>query len=467
VHDIGKNIVGVVLGCNNYEIIDLGVMVPSEHILSKARDENVDMIGLSGLITPSLDEMVHVAKEMEREGFEIPLLIGGATTSKAHTAVKIDGNYNGPVVHVHDASKAVSVSGQLLNKKMRSVYLSNISKEYDRLRENYNRKNISKKFFSLEEARKNKPEIDWQNMDIRSPKFLGIGQFDNYPLEKISKYIDWTPFFIAWEMKGKYPRIFENEKYGKEAQKLFDDAQDLLENIINSNLLTAKAIYGIFPANSDVDDIILYGDDKRDIEIATLHTLRQQEQKDVNIALSDFIAPTETKIKDYIGAFAVTTGIGLDELVNKFNQNHDDYNAIMAKALADRLAEAFAELLHEKIRKEIWGYNIEEDLSNEDLISEKYTGIRPAPGYPAQPDHTEKLELFKLLDVESKIGISLTESLAMDPAASVCGFYFANPNSKYFNVGKIDRDQLVDYANRKSISSDEAEKWLNPILTQR
>jgi len=464
VHDIGKNIVGVVLGCNNYDIIDLGVMVPSEHILSKAKAENVNMIGLSGLITPSLEEMVHVAKEMEREGFNIPLLIGGATTSKVHTSVKIDENYSGPVVHVHDASKAVMVSGKLLNSAAKREFMSGISNEYNRLRENHKKKHSSKNYCSISEARQNKLQIDWKSQSVVKPNFIGIKALEKFSLNEIKNYIDWTPFFIAWEMKGKYPSIFENDKYGTEARKLFNDAQTLLDRILNEKLLTANAVYGIFPADSSDDDIFVYENESRENVKSVFHTLRQQGNQSPNLALADFIAPKESGISDYIGAFACTTGIGSKELVKVFENDHDDYNAIMVKAIADRLAEAFTELLHEKIRKEIWGYANEEKLSSNDLISEKYLGIRPAPGYPAQPDHTEKLGLFKLLDAEQKIGISLTESLAMDPAASVCGLYFANPNSKYFNVGKISKDQVEDYANRKSMSIQEIEKWLASIL---
>lgn len=464
VHDIGKNIVGVVLSCNNYDIIDLGVMVPSEKILSTAMSENVDMIGLSGLITPSLEEMVHVAKEMEREKFTIPLLIGGATTSKIHTAVKIDQNYSGTVVHVHDASKAVAVAGKLLSANSYKNFSDDIAGDYSKLRDNHQKKQSAKNIKSIEEARNNKFKIDWNTQKIFKPNFFGINKLTNYSLEEISKYIDWTPFFIAWELKGKYPNIFDNDKYGIEAKKLFDDAQIILDKIISDKLLTANAVYGIFHANSFGDDINIFTDDKREKVKTVLHTLRQQEDKSSNLALADFIAPNETGLNDYIGAFAVTTGIGSNKLVKQFEENHDDYNAIMVKAIADRLAEAFTELLHEKIRKDIWGYASEENLDNSELISEKYQGIRPAPGYPAQPDHTEKITLFNLLDVEKNIGISLTESLAMDPAASVCGFYFANPESKYFNVGKINKDQVEDYAKRKKMDTGEAEKWLNPIL---
>lgn len=464
VHDIGKNIVGVVLSCNNYEIIDLGVMVPSEHILSKAKDENVDLIGLSGLITPSLEEMVHVAKEMEREGFKIPLLIGGATTSKVHTAVKIDMNYDEPVVHVHDASKAVAVSSSLLNPSAKQTFMKDVKSEYVRLRENHNKKYKAKKYIEIDEARERRLKIEWENYNPVEPKYLGVNSLLDYSLEEISKYIDWTPFFIAWEMKGKYPKIFENEHFGKEARKLFNDAQILLGSIIKDKLISAKAVYGIFPCSSSQDDILIYDNQSKNNTIATFHTLRQQEDKSVNLALSDYIIPEELGKVDYIGAFACTAGIGVKELVAKFELEHDDYNAIMVKVIADRLAEAFAERLHEKTRKEFWGYANHEKLNNDELISEKYVGIRPAPGYPAQPDHTEKIDLFKLLNVEKNIGITLTDNLAMDPAASVCGLYFANPQSKYFNVGKLSQDQVKDYASRKSMNLEEMERWLAPNI---
>ncbi|PID59993.1 MAG: methionine synthase [Ignavibacteriae bacterium] len=464
VHDIGKNIVGVVLGCNNYDIIDLGVMVPSEKILSAARDENVDMIGLSGLITPSLEEMVHIAKEMEKENFNIPLLIGGATTSKIHTAVKIDENYSSEVIHVHDASKAVTVAGSLLNKVSKKKFANKILEEYKTLRENHLKKQTKATFVSINEARNNKLKIDWNKSKIAKPNFLGIKKFSSYPLTEIKKYIDWTPFFIAWEMKGKYPKIFENEKYGKEAKKLFDDAQNLISKIIDQKLLTAKAVVGIFHANSVGDDILIYENETRKEISLKLCSLRQQTKRKINFALSDYIAPKNSKQKDYVGAFACTTGIGVKELVEKYEQNHDDYNAILVKAVADRYAEAFAELLHEKVRKEIWGYAFEENFENKELISEKYRGIRPAPGYPAQPDHTEKYKIFELLNVEEITKISLTESLAMYPTASVCGLYFANKEAKYFNVGKLSKDQVEDYAKRKNMNVAEVEKWLAPNL---
>lgn len=465
VHDIGKNIVGVVLGCNNYDVIDLGVMVPSDKILSTAVEKNVDIIGLSGLITPSLDEMVHVANEMERMNIKLPLLIGGATTSRIHTAVKVEPSYSGPTIHVLDASRSVSVVGNLLNEKVADEFINAIRNEYVELRENHKRKQSEKKLISIEEARKNKPTYTFES--ISKPNKLGVEILNDYSLSEIRNYIDWTPFFLTWELKGRYPAIFDNKNYGIEAKKLFDDANKLLDKIIEQKLLKANAVYGIFPANSVDDDIEVYVDESRKGLLASFHTLRQQLLKTTNlpnVALSDFIAPKESGINDYIGAFAVTAGIGVDELVKSYESSHDDYNSILVKAIADRLAEAFAELLHKKVRTEFWGYSVEEKLSNEELIAEKYAGIRPAPGYPAQPDHTEKLILFKLLGVENKTGITLTESLAMHPAASVCGLYFAHPESKYFNVGKISEDQVRDYAKRKGMSTKEVEKWLSSIL---
>lgn len=465
VHDIGKNIVGVVLGCNNYDVIDLGVMVPSDKILSTAVEKNVDIIGLSGLITPSLDEMVHVAKEMERMNIKLPLLIGGATTSRIHTAVKVEPSYSGPTIHVLDASRSVSVVGNLLNEKVTDEFITAIRNEYVELRENHKRKQSEKKLISIEEARKNKPSYTFES--ISKPNQLGVKVLHDYSLSEIRNYIDWTPFFLTWELKGRYPAIFDNKNYGIEAKKLFDDANTLLDKIIEQRLLKANAVYGIFPANSVDDDIEVYVDESRKGLLASFHTLRQQLLKTTNlpnVALSDFIAPKESGINDYIGAFAVTAGIGADELVKSYESSHDDYNSILVKAIADRLAEAFAELLHKKVRTEIWGYSVEEKLSNEELIAEKYAGIRPAPGYPAQPDHTEKLTLFKLLNVKESTGINLTESLAMHPAASVCGLYFAHPESKYFNVGKLAEDQVRDYAKRKGMSTKEVEKWLSSIL---
>ncbi|MDF1612959.1 MAG: methionine synthase [Stygiobacter sp.] len=466
VHDIGKNIVGVVLGCNNYDIIDLGVMVPSEKILSTAVEKKVDVIGLSGLITPSLDEMVHVAKEMERLKLNIPLLIGGATTSRIHTAVKIAPEYSNVTIHVLDASKSVGVVSNLLSEDQKGDFVNKIKNEYQNLKIEHDKKHQQKEFVSLEFARKNKFIINWKNYQPPKPNFLGVKTFKNYSLDEIKNYIDWTPFFLTWELKGKYPSIFENKDYGNEAKKLFDDANILLEKVIKEKLLTANGVIGIFPANSFEDDIEIYNENKTGI-IGTLHTLRQQSQKAKDIpylALSDFIAPKETNKVDYIGMFAVTSGIGIEKLTLEFEKNHDDYNSIMIKAIADRLAEAFTELLHEKVRKEIWGYSQNENLSNAELISEKYQGIRPAPGYPSQPDHTEKITIWKILDVEKNTSIKLTESLAMYPTASVCGIYFSHPDSKYFNIGKIQKDQVEDYRRRKGFSLKETEKWLRPIL---
>lgn len=464
VHDIGKNIVGVVLGCNNYDVIDLGVMVPTDKILSTAIEKNVDIIGLSGLITPSLDEMVHVAAEMERLNIDKPLLIGGATTSRVHTAVKIAPNYNGPIVHVLDASRSVPVVGELLNPRTKGEFSDRMKSEYELIKKQHAERQAEKTFITIEDARNNKFTPDWKNYDIPKPNFTGVKSFENYSLDEIRKYIDWTPFFMTWELKGKYPAIFEDKKYGSEAKKLFDDANKMIDEIIAGNVIQANAVVGIFPANSDGDDI------KLPDQNTVFHTIRQQSKKAdgvANIALADFIAPKESGVADYIGGFAVTTGHGVDTLVKKYQSEHDDYNAIMVKAVADRFAEGFAELMHEKVRKEIWGYAKDETHSNEELIKEKYQGIRPAPGYPAQPDHTEKSTLFKLLDVEKYTGITLTESLAMNPAASVSGLYFAHPESKYFTVGKISKDQVEDYAKRKDLSIDEMERWLSPILNYK
>jgi 5-methyltetrahydrofolate--homocysteine methyltransferase len=471
VHDIGKNIVGVVLGCNNYKVIDLGVMVSAEKILKAAVEEKVDVIGLSGLITPSLDEMVHVAKEMERAGFKLPLLIGGATTSKIHTAVKIAPNYSGSAIHVLDASRSVPVVSNLLNedKSLKQDFEKSVLKEYEKLREDHLKKKEVKNFLTIEEARSNRLRIEWENYTPAVPKKPGVTVLKNFPLSKLTKYIDWTPFFLTWELKGKYPAIFENTKYGSEAKKLFDDAKNLLDTIIRKNLLRADGIFGLFPAYSAGEDIEIFTDETRTVLRKVLHTLRSQTKKSdslPNLALADFIAPKESGKKDYIGAFAVTAGIGIEPLVRKFESQHDDYNSIMVKALADRLAEAFAEHLHELVRKDYWGYSPDENLDNENLIKEDYIGIRPAPGYPAQPDHTEKITIFDLLDVDSCLGgsIKLTENLAMHPAASVSGLYFAHPRSKYFNVGKIGKDQVLDYHRRKGISLEETERWLRPIL---
>ncbi len=469
VHDIGKNIVGVVLGCNNYTVIDLGVMVPVDKILKTAEEEKADIIGLSGLITPSLDEMVHVAKEMERRKLTTPLLIGGATTSKVHTAVKIAPNYSGPVIHVLDASRSVPVVSNLINpdKTIAADFIEKTKIEYSDIRERHNRKKGQDNLLSIADARRNGLQTDWTRIHIAKPAKQGITVLEDFPLDKLRKYIDWTPLFLTWEMKGKYPAIFSNNKFGSEAKKLFEDAQKLLDKIINERLLKANGVFGIFPANSVGDDIEVYTDENRHGIKRVLHTLRSQAKKTdslPNLALSDYIAPKDSGVIDWIGAFAVTAGIGTGELVNRFEADHDDYNSIMTKALADRLAEAFAEHLHELVRKNYWGYTSGEKLSNDDLIKEKYQGIRPAPGYPAQPDHTEKTLIFDMLDVEKNTSIRLTENLAMYPAASVSGLFFAHPEAKYFNVGKIGKDQVLDYHKRKGMSLDEVERWLGPVL---
>ena len=466
VHDIGKNIVGVVLGCNNYAVIDLGVMVPCEKILARAKEEQVDMIGLSGLITPSLDEMAYNAKEMTRQGFDIPLLIGGATTSKAHTAVKIAPGYPEPVVHVMDASLAVNVVRQLLSKEAKPGFVEKVRQQQQQSREAYEGKKTLKKLLPLEAARKRRTPIDWQTSERATPSFLGTRVIDDQPLSDLVPVIDWSPFFHTWELKGRYPKIFEAPIVGSKAKELFDDAQGLLKDILDNRLLTAKAVYGLFPANSVDDDIEVYRDESRSEVLTTFHTLRQQLEKpegDANYALADFIAPKSTGFADYLGGFAVTTGIGIEALCERFEKDHDDYNSIMAKALADRLAEAFAEWLHREVRK-AWGYGKEEKLSAEDLIRERYRGIRPAPGYPACPDHTEKRILFDLLEAEKGTGIYLTETFAMFPASSVSGLYFAHPQAKYFAVGKIDHDQVKDYAARKQMDVATVERWLSPNL---
>ncbi|MCG3165757.1 MAG: Methionine synthase [Bacteroidia bacterium] len=460
VHDIGKNIVGVVLGCNNYEVIDLGVMVPCEKILETAIREKVDVIGLSGLITPSLDEMVFVAKEMERQGFKIPLLIGGATTSRVHTAVKVQPHYSGNTVHVLDASRSVPVVGSLLSPEQEKIYSLAIKNEYEVLREHHRKSQSAKEFVSIEDARKNKYNIEWKAEDIAKPTFTGVKTFENYPLEELVPYIDWTPFFQTWELAGRFPKILEDEVVGAEATKLYNDAQALLKKVVAEKWISANAVIGFWKANSIEDDV--------ELENGTvLHSLRQQTKKTAgapNIALADFIAPKESGLQDYIGAFAVTAGIGIEKWIEKFEKDHDDYNSIMLKALADRLAEAFAERMHERVRKEFWAYDKNETLSSEDLISEKYRGIRPAAGYPACPDHTEKPIIFNLLDAEKNAGIKLTESFAMYPTAAVSGLYFAHPESKYFGLGKITKDQVEDYAKRKNMSVEEAERWLSPNL---
>ncbi len=470
VHDIGKNIVGVVLQCNNYEVIDLGVMVPAAKILETAKKEKVDMIGLSGLITPSLDEMCFVASEMEREGFSMPLLIGGATTSKVHTAVKINPNYNrGQAVYVLDASRAVGVVSKLLSDTDNAPYVEGIKTEYAKVRESHLANEARKQRITLKAARDNKFKIEWPAFKPVKPSYLGVRSFSNYSLASLVPYIDWTPFFQTWELAGRYPQILTDNKVGAEAKKLFDDAQLLLKRIVAEKWVTASAVVGFWPANSIGDDIALYKDDTRSGEIAKLHTLRQQIARDPNrnrahTALSDFIAPKETGIADYIGMFAVTAGLGEDEAIERHIKKTDDYNRIIAKALCDRLAEAFAEAMHEKVRKELWGYAKGEKLTADDLILEKYQGIRPAPGYPAQPDHTEKATIWKLMDVEKAAGITLTESYAMWPGSSVSGLYFANPESHYFGVGKVERDQVEDYAARKGWTVEETERWLAPVL---
>lgn len=463
VHDIGKNIVGVVLGCNNYEIIDMGVMVPCDQILDRAIAENVDIIGLSGLITPSLDEMVYVAKEMERRKMNIPLLIGGATTSKIHTAVKIAPQFNQPVVHVLDASRSVPVASSLISDEKRDLFVEGIEKEYEEMRERHKNKAVTKDYLPYSEALKNKWHLPWSGYHPKTPSFLGTKVFDHFPLEKLRKYIDWTPFFSTWELHGKYPNILEDKLVGVEATKLFADANAMLDKIINENWLRAKGTIGFFPAASIGDDIEI----KNGQESLTLHHIRQQNKKGQNLpnyCLSDFIAPKELGINDYIGAFAVTTGLGIEKWIEQFEKDHDDYSSIMVKSLADRLAEAFAECLHEMVRVELWGFAPSEGFTNDELIKEKYQGIRPAPGYPACPDHTEKTTLFHLLGDEEQTSILLTESMAMYPTAAVSGWYFSHPESKYFGIGKIGRDQLENYAKRKNMPVEVAERWLSPNL---
>jgi len=464
VHDIGKNIVGVVLACNNYEVIDLGVMVSSEKILERAKAENADLIGLSGLITPSLDEMVHVAREMERQGFKLPLLIGGATTSRAHTAVKIAPHYSEPVVHVLDASRAVPVTTSLLSDDGKAEFVALHRADYEKLRKAHAAPR--QKLVSVEVARARRTPIEWRAEDLPVPEFTGVRVLDDFPLETLRTFIDWTPFFHTWELKGVYPRIFEHPEQGAQARQLFDEANALLDTIIEKKLIRARGVYGLFPSNALGDDVDLYTDDSRTEVLERFHFLRQQastESTQPCRSLSDFIAPKETGLGDHIGAFAVTSGIGLKELCDGFRAKHDDYNAIMAEAIADRLAEAFAECLHKKVRDE-WGYGRAEALSIDELIHEKYRGIRPAAGYPACPDHTEKGTLWRLLNVEANTGMQITESFAMWPGSSVSGLYFAHPESKYFSLGKIERDQVADYAERKAMSVAEVERWLGPNL---
>jgi len=464
VHDIGKNIVSVVLGCNNYEIVDLGVMVPAEKIIQTAIDENVDVIGLSGLITPSLDEMVHVANELQRQNLNFPLLIGEATTSKAHTAVKIDPKYNNAVVHVNDASRAVGVVSALLNKEKSTGYSLELKKDYEEFREKFLNRQVEKEYISIEEARKQKFKIDWEQEEIFKPQNLGIQIIENQNLQELVEFIDWSPFFRSWDLHGKYPNILTDNVVGEQATELFADAQKMLKKILDERLLTAKAIFGIFPANAnDQDDIELQSNG----ETFFFRTLRQQLKKSEGkeyLALSDFIAPKSSGKEDYVGAFCVCAGFGTEELAKKYEDDNDDYSAIMVKALADRFAEAFAEYLHKKVRTKIWGYAADEDLDNEALISEKYKGIRPAPGYPACPDHLDKLTIWDLLKVKENIGVELTSSLAMWPTAAVSGYYFGSPHAKYFGVGKIKEDQLEDFAKRKQVDLEYARKWLAPML---
>jgi 5-methyltetrahydrofolate--homocysteine methyltransferase len=464
VHDIGKNIVGVVLACNNYEVIDLGVMVPSEKILERAKAEKADMIGLSGLITPSLDEMVHVAREMERQKFKLPLLIGGATTSRAHTAIKIAPHYSEPVVHVLDASRAVPVTTSLLSDEGKPGFVTQHRADYEALRKAHSAPRQT--VVSLAEARARRTPIKWRAEDLPVPEFTGVRVLDNFPLATLREFIDWSPFFHTWGLKGVYPRILDHETQGTQARQIFNEANVLLDSIIKKNLLTARGVYGFFPASAVGDDVELYKDAKRGEVLEQFHFLRQQSNKEGSEpcrSLSDFIAPKETGLHDHVGAFAVTSGIGLQELCNRFRSEHDDYNAIMAEALADRLAEAFAECLHKKVRDE-WGYGRDEGLSNADLIQEKYRGIRPAPGYPACPDHTEKGTIWRLLNVQANTGMLITESFAMWPGSSVSGIYFAHPESRYFSLGKIDRDQVTDYSRRKNMTVAEVERWLGQNL---
>ena len=464
VHDIGKNIVGVVLACNNYEVIDLGVMVPCEKILERAKAEKADMIGLSGLITPSLDEMVHVAREMERQGFKLPLLIGGATTSRAHTAVKIAPHYSEPVVHVLDASRAVPVTTSLLSDEGKSAFVAQHRADYEALRKAHSAPRQT--VVSLEAARRRRTPIEWRTEDLPVPAFTGVRVLDNFALATLRDFVDWTPFFHTWGLKGVYPRILEHDGQGAQARQIFAEANALLDVIIEKKLITARGVFGLFPANAVGDDVDLYTDDTREKLLERFHFLRQQSNKEGNEpcrSLADFIAPKETGLPDHIGAFAVTSGIGLKELCDGFRAKHDDYNAIMAEAIADRLAEAFAECLHKRVREQ-WGYGCKEDLTNADLIQEKYRGIRPAAGYPACPDHTEKGTLWRLLDVEANTGMLITESFAMWPGSSVSGLYFAHPESRYFSLGRIDRDQVVDYHKRKGMSVAEVERWLGQNL---
>jgi 5-methyltetrahydrofolate--homocysteine methyltransferase len=469
VHDIGKNIVTVVLQCNNFEVVNMGVMVPCQQILDMAREQKADIIGLSGLITPSLEEMAHVAKEMERQGFKIPLLIGGATTSRVHTAVKIEPNYpSGPTVYVNDASRAVGVCSNLLSSTLRDDYVKGVKEDYVAARAQHESKKGKGTYVTLAEARTHGVKTDWKNYTPPKPWLTGVHKFENYPLDKIAEYIDWSPFFNAWELAGRYPKILQDEVVGEEARKLFVDAQAMLKKIIQEKWLTANAVFGLFPANSvNSDDVEIYTDESRKKVAITWHNLRQQTKKPADIpnyCLADYIAPKESGVADYIGGFAVTAGMGIDAHVAAFEKQHDDYSAIMLKALADRLAEAFAELLHTRVRREFWGYAADETLDNDALIAEKYRGIRPAPGYAACPEHSEKGPLFDLLQATANAGITITESFAMLPTAAVSGFYFSHPQSQYFAIGKINKDQAEDYAQRKDMTLEEAERWLAPVL---
>ncbi|MFC2109782.1 methionine synthase [Bacteroidota bacterium] len=471
VHDIGKNIVGVVLACNNYEIVDLGVMVPPEKILEEAIKHKVDVIGLSGLITPSLDEMVHIAKEMKRLDFKIPLLIGGATTSRAHTAVKIAQQYDHGVIHVLDASRSVPVVSTLINEDTSQEFLDKTYAEYDVLRDGYLNRARKKVYLPIDDARNNKFRIDWKAEDVYKPNKLGVQVIDNLDLNELVPYLDWTPFFQSWELHGKYPAILTDEVVGVQATELFQDAKEMLQKVLDEKWFTAKAVYGLFPANTleNNDDIAVYTDETRTEVLETILSLRQQSKKGSgkpNIALADFIAPKKTGLEDYIGGFCVTTGFGVEEIAEKYRADLDDYNSIMVKALGDRFAEAFAEYLHDKVRKEFWGYASEENLSNEDLIREEYQGIRPAPGYPACPDHTEKITLWRLLNVKENIGVELTDSLAMFPTAAVSGLYFAHPKARYFGLGKITKEQVHDFAKRRGYANEVMERWLAPNLNE-
>lgn len=469
VHDIGKNIVGVVLQCNNYEVIDLGVMVPCARILEEAKKHKVDIIGLSGLITPSLDEMCYVASEMQREGFDLPLLIGGATTSKVHTAVKIAPNYKGPVVYVTDASRAVGVAGKLVSANDKPAYTGEIANEYQKIRDIHARERSAGPRQSIQDARRNKQKLDWTGYAPPRPGFLGLKVFDDYPLAELIERIDWSPFFASWELRGKYPDILQDATVGEAARNLFRDARAMLDRMVKEKPIKARAVIGFWPAAQvEDDDIALYADEAQNEEVARLHMLRQQMKRDggrANFSLADYVAPKESGLADYVGAFAVTAGIGLDDWIKReFTAKHDDYSGILAQSLADRLAEAFAERLHERVRKEYWGYAADETLANDDLIAEKYRGIRPAPGYPACPDHTEKATLFKLLEATEKAGITLTESFAMWPSAAVSGWYFSHPEARYFGIGRIERDQVADYARRKGMDLATMERWLAPNL---